>query len=164
MIETFYFSIILYVDENNYFNTIESIIEDKDFFMRNIQLVIVDGKEEAMEQTYIEELEEAYMGNVKYVQEDSLNKIETYRRGLLYCSGKYVTFVDAGMTYEKNALRTVKSFSENQNVDILGIHICYNNKEENVSKKRASREAKWTIAEELLCNPLCLNRYFIRCN
>lgn len=164
MIETFLFGIVLQVNNNKYLQTMESIIEDKGFFMKYIQLIIVDTMEEPIDKEVVARLEEEYMGNIIYTRRIVGNAVEVYNIGMSYCKAKYITFVDADMVYGEGTLKEVKCFCKNQAVDIIGIHTLRVDNEKNRLKKNFSRKNRWNSVEKMLLAPIYIHQYLFRYN
>ncbi len=162
MIETFLFGVLLYINSQEYVLTIESILKDKNFFMKHIQLIIIDCSLESIDREYLEKLKETYMGNIVYLRSRLESKEEAYNLGISYCLGKYIILVTNEIYYTPNIFQSAKNLIDISKANIIGIHIQYM---EAVNQEKVDAIYKVNTAErieQIISNLLCVNRYFIR--
>lgn len=104
------FSVVLYISNNEYRKTIDSIISQDIGFKENIQLIIVCD-ESVNAKNSINDLQKNYPDNVVIL--NSSNDIQTaYIQAQKYISGGYVNYAECGAVYAKNLLASVKKSFE----------------------------------------------------
>lgn len=162
MIETFLFGMIMHVETDNYSDAIKSIIGNEDFFIKNVKLVLVDTQEKEEISTYLQSLEDKYLGNIIYIKSDAENRAVAYNHGLPHCKAKYIHFTNSDIIYKKGTLEAVKAYADTAKEDIFAIHTKYVMDITALSEVGDRGTSEWDFTEQLSYLPLYLNRYFVK--
>lgn len=122
------FSLVMAILKNKVFQeeTIINLLEQTIAFKENIQLILVGLKNEENKQV-IENYLKMYPNNIKFVECNSSSTAIARNKGLKYCEGKYINFINQGDLFSKHSLQEVYDFfEENYNkIDMVSVPIFF---------------------------------------
>lgn len=133
----------IYNAEKTMKNTVQSILNQSDFDLSSIEIILVnDGSTDNSEKVYQETY--AQYENIKYIHIQNQGPSNARNVGLDNATGKYVMFIDSDDTYEGNIFNKIKNKLKDETLDLL----CFNYYEVSSDKKRRTEEIEDNIYKE----------------
>ena len=152
---------ILMVIENNttIMEDIKKISNAKMF--HKVEVILLDISESNILQNMISNINRKY-NNVKYIKLEGKNKSEAYNKGIVEAKGEYLSFLEQGNYYSKNALKTTYKYIKREEAKIIAMKSIYVSKE---GRYKIYKICPNTKIVDLKFTPykinLSLNSYFI---
>lgn len=147
------------------FDVIEDVKETiknltKDICFSKTQIILLDNDAQEVKDEEIEKILNKYP-EIIYIDVKDKNKSQAYNIGIKYATGEYISFIEQGVTYEKNAINSVKRCIENKDAKIVCLKPFF--KQENVIKPyvMSTRKKRVDLSFYPLKLNLALESYFI---
>lgn len=154
-------SILMIIENNTTLKEdIEKLSNTKMFHKEEI--LLLDISKENILQDILSDINKNY-NNIKYIRLEGKNKSEAYNKGILEATGEYLSFLEQGNYYSKNALKTTHKYIKIEKAKIIAMKSIYLT-EDGIHKTYKICPTK-DKAIDLKFNPckinLSLNSYFI---
>lgn len=126
------------------------------------EILLLDISKENILQDTLSDINKNY-NNIKYIRLEGKNKSEAYNKGILEATGEYLSFLEQGNYYSKNALKTTHKYIKIEKAKIIAMKSIYLT-EDGIHKTYKICPTK-DKSIDLKFNPckinLSLNSYFI---
>lgn len=116
-------SILMIIEDNTTLKeNIKKLSNTKMF--HKAEILLLDISKENILQELLSDINRNY-NNIKYIRLEGKNKSEAYNKGIVEAIGGYLSFLEQGNYYSKNALKTTRKYIKSEKAKIVAMKSVY---------------------------------------
>lgn len=145
--------------------TIENIKETIDNFMKNVnssnvEVILLDNIAQDEESEELKDVLKEYH-EIIYIDVKGKNQSEAYNIGIKKATGDFISFIDQGIKYSKNALKEIERYSKKKKAKIMCLRPCFMQDNKIKLYKMCPKDDHIDLTANPLQLNLALDSYFI---
>ena len=122
MAKSFFFTINLLIKSDSHLEkAISSVIADENFFLNNVQLILIDSLCSDLSLEICSRYSKKYPDNVYFIDASEKNEFECYNDSKPLCLGQYIAFIDNYGEYSKKTLNSLMKTLHSCKIPVLCI-------------------------------------------